>query len=222
MSNLGESHNAIHNHHLSNRAELVKIRVNTCIKDDKVKLTSPNGIIVRGGEQAPIADEDDRSGWLFKKAASDTAKFNYYFYGTGSHPFSLSSLKNAFMTCSVDKYDNISSVPFVVVYTKMDALTPNAGAWYKSKIAYTISGTDKIVAGELINLYCLENPKLDNGLRDIKLTNLITTGAADPSEEIFTISVHSGSESLINTQILVQNVGYNLNDEIKRNIKLIV
>ena len=124
------------------------------------------------------------------------------------------------MTCSIDKYDNISSVPFVVVYTKMDALTPNAGAWYKSKIAYTISGTDKIVAGELINLYCLENPKLDNGLRDIKLTNLITTGAADPSEEIFTISVHSGSESLINTQILVQNVGYNLNDEIKRNIKL--
>jgi len=221
MSNLGESHDAIHNHHLSNRAELTKIRVNTCVKNDKVKLTSPSGISVYADSQTPTVDEDDRDGWLFKKAGSDTAKFNYYFYGTGSHPFSLSSLKNVNVTCSIDKYDDSASLPFIVVYTKMTGVG-DSGAWYKSKIAYTLTSSDKIITGELVNLYCLENPNLNNGLRDIKLTNLVTTGTADPSEEILTISVQSDSGSLINSKILVSNVGYNLNDEIKRNIKLIV
>lgn len=219
-SQLGEAHDAIHTHHLSNRAELTKIRVNTCIKEDKVKLTSPTAVSVIGGEQTPIADEDGRNGWLFKKEASDTAKFNYYFYGTGSHPLPLSSLNNAFMTCSVDKYDNVSSVPFVVVYTKMTG-SGDAGSFYKSKVAYALSSSQKIVAGELINLYCVENPNLNNGNRDVELETKITTGTADPSEEILTISVHSDSGALINTKILVSHLGYKLNNEISRNISLI-
>jgi len=217
---LGQAHDAIHNHHISNREEFKKIRVNTCIKEDKVKLTSPSGISVYADSTTPIADEDERKGWLFKKAASDTTKFNYYFYSTGSHPLTLSTLNNVFMTCSVDRWDNSASVPFVVVYTKMTG-SGDSGSWYKSKVAYAISSTKKIVAGELINLYCIENPNLNNGNRDVELETKITTGTADPSEEILTISVQSDSGSLINTKILVSHLGYKLNNEISRNISLI-
>jgi hypothetical protein len=220
MSQLGEAHDAIHNHHLSNRAELTKIRINTCIKEDKVKLTSPTAVSVYADSTTPIADEDDRKGWLFKKAADDTTKFNYYFYGTGSHPFPLSSLNNVFMTCSVDLWQNSASVPFVVVYTKATG-SGDAGSWYKSKVAYALSSNKKIVAGELINLYCVENPNLKNGNRDVRLKTKITTGTADPSEEILTISVQSDSAALMNTKILVSHVGYKLNNEISRNIALI-
>ena len=38
-------------------------------------------IAISGGETEPIADADNVNGWLFTKAITGTAKFNYFFYG---------------------------------------------------------------------------------------------------------------------------------------------
>lgn len=188
---------------------------------DQVKLTSPSGVSVIGGEQSPVLDDDDRSGWLFKKALGDTAKFNYYIYSQGSHAFTLGTIDNLFMSGSVDKWDNISSVPFFVVYTKATG-SGDAEVWYHSKVVYTLDATKKINIGELVNFYAINNPKLNNGLRDIKLETVTTTGDGLSTEEILYITVHSDSSSLINTKILLSNVGYSLNSEISRNISLII
>ena len=220
MSHLGEAHAIIHNHHVECNQNLKNLVHKTkLVNQDKVKLTSPTAVSVYQDSTPPIADEDDRDGWLFKKVAA-ADKFNYYVYATGSHPLPLSSLNNVSMTCHIDTFTNSSSIPFIVVYTKATG-TGDAGSWYKSRIAYALSSTNKVLAGEPVNLYCLNNPDLNNGCRDMELTSVITLGTADPSEEILTITAHSDSASPINTKILVSHIGYKLNNEITRNIALI-
>lgn len=220
MSRLGEAHDIITQHHTTCNDRLSSLNAKTKhISHDQVKISSAGGMAVQADSSPPVADEDGRPGWLFKKAAADAAKFNYFFYATGSHPLPLSSLNRVHMTCSIDKWDGMSSAPFVVVYTKPTG-TGDA-SWYKSKVAYTLTSTNKIVAGELVNMYCLENPQLNNGNRDIELTGVITNGTAAPEEEIYLISVQSDSASAIDTKILVSHVGYKVNNEISRNIALI-
>lgn len=221
MSHLGEAHDIITQHHTTCNQTLAELVTKTKhISHDKIKISSPTGLAVQADTTyTPVADEDERPGWLFKKAVADDAKFNYYFYATGSHPLPLSSLNNVHLTCSIDKWEGISSAPIVVVYTKPTG--SGDASWYKSKVAYALTSTNKIVVGELVNMYCLENPQLNNGNRDIQLSNVITDGTAAPEEEIYLISVQSDSASAIDTKILVSHVGYKLNNEISRNIALI-
>ena len=186
----------------------------------QVKLGSATSVLVIGGEQTPIADEEDRAGWLFKKAASDAAKFNYYLYSQGSHAFTLGQIDTIFMIGSVDVWDNISSVPYFIIYTKPTGVG-DAEVWYHSKILYTLDATKKINIGESVNMYCITNPNLNNGLRHIELSTRTVTGDGLDSEEILYITVHSDSSALINTKILLSNVGYSLNSEVSRNISLV-
>ena len=195
-------------------------RTKTVIQD-QVEIKSVSGISMMGAEQKAQKDENGRDGWLFEKSETGTAKFNYYFYSDGSHPFQLSTLNNVYMTVSIDRYDNIASVPFIVVYTKpLGDGNDSYPGFYKSKILYTIDSTKKISVGEIVNLYCIADPKLNNGLRSIQLETITTTGTASPTEEIRFLTVHSDSASLINTKILVSDVGYSLNNEIERHISL--
>ena len=188
---------------------------------DKVKLTSPSGISVYADSSpAPVSDPDERQGWLFEKIAADSSKFNYYMYSQGSHAFTLADLKSVFMTGAIDHWTNTSSCPFVVVYTKMTG-SGDAGSWYKSRVAYSLSSSEKIVPGELVNLYAKNNPHLKNSLRDIPLTQETLTGTGADTEEILTISIQSDSASAISTKILVSNMGYKLNAEVHRNISLV-
>ena len=192
------------------------------INDDKVKLTSPGGIAVIADSTQPVADEDDRKGWLFKKTASDSSKFNYYIYGdTGSsHPFTLGDITSLYMCCSVDKWDNTASVPFINIYTKPTG--SNDASWYKSRVTYSINmSNQKIMAGEHINLWCKSRPDLKNDNRYVELETISTVGSAASSEELFLIALSSDSASLIDTKILVSEGGYDL-DEIKRNIQFVV
>ena len=194
-------------------------RTNPVIYDD-VKLGSPASNLVFADSKPPIADEDGRDGWLFKKTASDTAKFNYYLYSQGSHAFTLGQIDMIFMTGSVDVWDNISSCPFIIVYTKPTGVGDHE-VWYHSKVLYTLDATKKINLGETVNFYAITNPNLNNGFRDIKLETKTTSGDGLDAEEILYITVHSDSSSLINTKILLSNIGYSLNCEVSRNISLI-
>ena len=188
-------------------------------KNGKVIISSTGGASVYADSSpAPTMDEDNRNGWLFKKTVADASKFNYYFYGEGNTPITLGELTNMNAIISVDRYDNISSVPFLVVYTKMTG-SGDAGSWYHSKRLYTLDATEDLQVGEICEIYSETKPSF-KGYRQIKLNFKQDEGDADATEEIYTMSIHSGSESLINTKILVQAVGFDAKGTISRHMEL--
>ena len=192
------------------------------INDDKVKMTSAGGVAVIADSTQPIADEDDRKGWLFKKLAADASKFNYYIYGdtASSHPFTLAEVTSLYMCCSVDKWENSASVPFINIYTKPTG--SGDASWYKSRVTYSINmGNQKIMAGEHINLWCKSRPDLKNDKRYVELETISSVGTAAADEQLYMIALSSDSASLLDTKILVSEGGYELG-EIKRNIQFVV
>lgn len=189
-----------------------------------VKLTGPSGPSVYADTlPVPTADNNSRDGWLYSKS-SGTEKFNYYIYGQGSHPITLSQLHNVFFSGAVDNYINGASVPFVVVYTKPTG-AGDAGAWYHSKVAYALGNNhlNNIQLGELCFFTCINQPKnIPNNYRNINLSNKIVTGDALGTEEILTISIQSDSGAANTTQILIQDAGFQTHDNrVSRNIKLV-
>ena len=204
--------------HLRNiHTELLKQTHSSSSHNGKVSLSSPAGITVIGGEQAPVADADGRDGWLFKKALADTAKFNYYFYGEGNKAVTLGELVSVCANVSIDNYQSGASIPFFVIYTKMTGVG-DAGAWYHSKIIYTMDATETIMLGEEIEMYSIN--KQDNhhqNKRAVSFNTKIVDGDAATNEEIYTITIHSDSSAPASTQILVSNVGFS----IKQNDKVI-
>jgi len=192
-------------------------------QNDKVKLTSAGGIAVKAGSTDVSADNDDRGGWLYNKTQTGTSKFNYYIYGNvgSSHQFTFQDLKSIHMTTSIDKWDDTTSIPFIIVYSKPTG-TNDAESWYHSKRTYNVNiNNQQIVVGEHINLYAINKPNLKNNNRYIECEILTTVGDNQDSEEILYITLHSDSSSPINTKILTTDAGYNFNHKIKRNIKFV-
>lgn len=226
MSSLAQKRNHAHHlRHISKHNTMIKelTEQNSKIVNGRVTIGTASGLSVAGGEQAPVADPDGRSGWLFTKASADTAKFNYYYYGQGNKAITLKELTGLHANITVDNYQNISSIPFFVVYTKPTGVG-DAGAWYHSKIIYTIDSTETIMLGEDIEIYSLS--KQTGGHKHKRMVSFntpIVSGDALSTEEILTISIHSGSEAPASTQILVTNVGYEVlkdGERITRRISL--
>jgi len=194
------------------------------ISNGQVKIGSAAQMAVSGAEQAPIADDNGREGWLFKKIAADTAKFNYFFYGQANAPLRLNEIRNIFFNGSIDAYTNGSSTPFIVLYTKPTG-SGDAGAWYHSKIAYTLPVTTRFQLGEMSTFHTAGLPTEFYGFKHISLSNIIIEGDALGSEEILFLSVHSDSASAAGTQILISDVGFETirkdENKIHRKIKLI-
>ncbi len=202
---------------------LLHTKNHSVINNDKVKISSAGGMaVIADSSPSPSVDLDDREGWCWEKVSSDASKFNYYMYGStgSSHAWTLGDLKSSHVCCSIDKWDNGASVPFIVIYTAMTG-SGDAGSWYHSRRSYSLNTSNhKILVGEHINLYAGIKPELPFH-RNIPLENKIDTGDCDDSEVISAISIHSDSAALLGTKILVKSMGYNLNHEIKRDIKLI-
>tara|TARA_R110000782_G_scaffold22784_2_gene60076 strand:- start:2364 stop:3005 length:642 start_codon:yes stop_codon:yes gene_type:complete len=192
--------------------------------NDKVNIISVGGIAVQSDTSpSPTVDGDNRDGWLFTKEASDSSKFNYYIFGSSgcSHPFTFADLKSVHMCCSVDSWANTASVPFINVYSKPTG-SGDAAAWYHSRKDYAINiSNQKICVGEHINLYAGDRPELKNDSRSIPLESITNNGECLDSEEILFIVVASDSGSAMGTKILLSEAGYNLGNEIKRNIKFV-
>lgn len=194
------------------------------VNNDKVKLSSAGGIAVMADSSPALTvDNDDRSGWLHTKAGG-SEKFNLYIYSNigSSHQFTLGDLKTVYMCCSVDVWNNTASVPFINIYTKPTG-SGDAEVWHHSRITYSINmSNQKIIAGQHINLWCKNRPELRNENRYLELETKSTNGDGLDSEELLYVVLGSDSASVDGTKILISEGGYNLNDEIKRNIKFIV
>ncbi len=177
----------------------------------KLSVNSTSGVAVFADTSpAPTLDTDNnRSGWLHKKLTG-TEKLNYYFYSQGSKAKTLADLTSICANVCIDTWNNTTSVPFFVVYTKMTGVG-DAGAFYHSSIAYACDTNIDITLGEYVELYGKSVPTINTGLRQINLSNVITTGEALDTEEILMMSIHTDSGSAANTQILIDKVGWEIN-----------
>ncbi len=191
------------------------------VSNAEIKRTSTEGtMVIAGSLPVPTADNNGRDGWLFTKTAG-AEKFNYYLWSQGSKPLRLRDLRSVYMVASVDTYTNVTSVPFVVVYTKPTGVG-DAGAFYHSRISYTIHDqSTNIILGEKVQFYTHQILPTDNyGYRQISLPIEITDGDALPAEEILYITLHSDSSAPNNTQILVSDFGFETNHTERINLRM--
>ena len=179
----------------------------------QVKRTTASGAAVYADSNPiPIQDTNGRDGWLFQKTVAGTSKFNYYVWAQGNQPLTLSDIHNIFFTGSVDSYSNGASVPFIVVYTKLQA-SGNAGSFYHSSISYSMINTETILLGETVQFHTHGRPDSKLGYRPVPLNDKIVNGDGLPSEEIYAISIHSDSGAAINTSILITDCGFTSNSK---------
>ena len=103
-----------------------------------VRLSSVNGVAVYADTlPIPYIDEELRDGWKHKKIAVGTDKLNYYFYAEGNQPLLVKDLTSVNATLSIDNYQSNLSLPFFIVYTKLQG-SNNAGLWFHSSFKYTL------------------------------------------------------------------------------------
>jgi hypothetical protein len=179
----------------------------------QVKSSSAGGVAVYADSSPPpVADNDGRDGWLFTKTVADTSKFNYYFYGQGSSPILLNEISSLLCDVTIDNYQGVSSLPFIIIYTKPTGVG-DAAVWYHSRITYTMNSNEKILLGEGVTFYGGLKPNIHSNIhcrRLIECNTLITSGDALPTEEVLTIALHSDSGSPASTQILVSSLGLDI------------
>lgn len=182
--------------------------------NSKVKVDSVDGIAVYADTApAPTADINTRQGWLHHKLTANTDKFNYYFYGSAgsSRQYTLGEFVGAFATCVIDNYQSHGeSVPFINVYTKPTAEDILLGRFYHTKRTFGLGAEGIIVVGENINLYCGVKPVLANTNRYVHLSTTADDGPGLDTEEILYMTLHTDSDSPINTRVLVSTMGYTL------------
>lgn len=205
---------------MSNNENIQLVQRTNNPHDGFIKLTGSGASVYADSMPPPTADPDGRAGWLYQKTAG-AEKFNYYMYSQGSKPITLAQFRSIFFTGSVDNYVSGASVPFAVIYTKPTGVG-DAGAWYHSKVAYTIHNTADIQLGELCYFYGGAKPThITSSYRHILLNNRIVEGDGLPAEEILYMSVHSDSSGANTTRILIADMGFETHlGKIKRNMKL--
>ena len=125
------------------------------IANGQYKIGSAEQIAITGGEQTPVADNNDRAGWLFIKALAGTAKFNYYLYGDGDMPITLRNLSHVYANISMDATVAPQSKPWITIYTKPqgsgDAGPPTFP--YHSKLDYVVPPNFNAQLGETITIH---------------------------------------------------------------------
>lgn len=191
------------------------------LNNSKIKVTSAAGVAVfADSSPAPENDPNDRDGWYWAKTQSGSEKFNYYFWSQGSRALHVGDLRSLFMVVSIDDYQALSSVPFFIIYTKMKA-SGNSGAWYHSRIIYSMHTSQTIMLGEKVQMYTHNaSPNTDYGYRKIPLQHKTIHGTVIPTDEILTITVHSDSASAATTKILMSNLGFETTSGIELKIEL--
>lgn len=170
----------------------------------------------------PVLDENQRSGWLFKKTVDDASKFNIYFFAqTVSEHFTLGHLSSLSAVVSVDHLVGNFCVPFFSIYTKPTG--SGDASWYKSKITGSLNfNSDFISLGERIQMYFGNKPSVKFGYREIK-TSKSVIGTGLDSEEVWYITIHSDSSAPLDSQILISDLVYETRHTIPlvRTIRLI-
>ena len=105
---------------------------NDKVNTGQVSLTSADGIATYALTQpVPVADINNRKGWLWTKGVVGATEFlTYYFYTEGNSPVLLGDVASINAILSVDTYTTTQSVPILNIYTKPTGVG-DAGAWFQ-------------------------------------------------------------------------------------------
>ena len=176
----------------------------------QVKLGSAGSAAVYADSSpAPIADLNDRQGWLHSKVGSGVDKFNYYMYSGANDTAKVKDLRSIFMVGSVDNFTGLQNqLPFIVIYTKPTGVGDIIPGFAHSRRAYSIRMNHNIIrAGERCCFHHGLAPDIDfGGARLIPLTTFTDTGTFTKDMEIGYITIHSDSGGA-DTTILTQYMG---------------
>ena len=143
--------------------------------------------------------ETGYDGWYYKKVSNDTVNRKINWYLAPDVSMKVSDMYQLFFELNLL---NVTSTPFITVYTKMDSVTPNGASWYKSKRTYEMLDKTGLVAGT----HCF-NMKFNSAspdpvsyahtVRQMTFSDVVanSVGAYDSSEEImfFAFGTDSGS-----------------------------
>ena len=156
---------------------------------------------------APTIDSNNREGWYYTNTLAGN-KANIYFFGGSQETVLLKHLNSVWGRISIDNNSATNCLPFFIVYTKMQP-SGNAGAFYHSKLTYTMNSDANIGIGEEIILHTHHSPDIDYDCRFVPCPNISVEGDGHGDEEILYITIHTDSgASAGEVKILFQNLGF--------------
>jgi hypothetical protein len=170
------------------------------------------------GEQAYPAvmssaiSEIGYDGWYYKKVSNDTINRKINWYLAPDISMKISDLYQLFFELYLI---NISSTPFITVYTKMDGLTANGGSWYKSKRTFEMLDKTNLIASRNYCCYMKFNSQTptpvsySHAIRALTFSDVVgnSVGAFDSSEEILFFSFGTDSSSAVgNVEFICKSV----------------
>jgi hypothetical protein len=189
----------------------ISLELATRVGEDKKLLSAtsrsvivPLTTAICGGQAMPsvmpsVVSEVGYDGWYYKKVLNDSVNNKINWYLAPDISMKVSGLFQLFFELYLM---NITSTPFITVYTKKDSLTPNGASWYKSKRTFEMLDKTNLVAGNYC-CYMKFNSETPNpvsyahSLRALTFSDVVSNsvGAFDSSEEImfFAFGTDSGS-----------------------------
>ena len=155
--------------------------------------------------------ESGYDGWYYKKVSNDTVNRKINWYLAPDISMKVSDMHQLFVELNLL---NVTSTPFITVYTKVDNITPNGASWYKSKRTFEMLDKSALVPGN----YCF-NMKFNSAspnpvsyahtIRQLTFSDVVanSVGAYAGSEEIMFFAFSSDSGSAIgNVEFICKSV----------------
>jgi hypothetical protein len=198
--------------------------VSTRLAEDKKLLsaTSRSTIVplttaICGGQALPAVmtsaiSEVGYDGWYYKKVLNDSVNKKINWYLAPDVSMKISDLYQLFFELYLM---NITSTPFITVYTKTDALTANGASWYKSKRTFEMLDKTNLVAGSNYCCHMKFNSQTPSPVsyahtnRALTLSDVVANavGVFDSSEEIMFFAFGTDSNTAVgNVEFICKSV----------------
>ena len=177
----------------------------------------PLTVAICGGQALPAImtsaiSEVGYDGWYYKKVLDDSVNRKINWYLAPDVSMKISDLYQLFFELYLM---NITSTPFITVYTKKDTLTANGGSWYKSKRTFEMLDKTNLAAGSNYCCYMKFNSQTPNPVsylhtaRALTLSDVVANavGVFDSSEEIMFFAFGTDSSSAVgNVEFICKSV----------------
>jgi hypothetical protein len=169
-----------------------------------------------GGQAQPAImpsaiSETGYDGWYYKKVANDSVNNKINWYLAPDVSMKVSDLHQLFFELSLI---NVTSTPFITVYTKRDNITPNGASWYKSRRTFELLDKSGLIPGN----YCCymkfnsESPNpvsYGHSIRQLAFSDVVSNivGSFASGEEILFFSFGTDSSAAIgNVEFICKTV----------------
>lgn len=178
----------------------------------QVKKDTPSAASVYADADPPIADDQDRPGWVFSKIPmiAGPTKINWYVGPTPAETIPFDHLSSFWSILTIDDFTDGKSLPWLQVYTKPKGDGQDA-SWYRSKLDCQIpSLRDLVRAGERVCIwYGKHEPDASylDGARLIHLDATRTGPVILDTDEIMFMNVATDSAAT-SVRILVETLAY--------------